>query len=187
MTTALEKIHQEHKDLGHVLTCLKDSVKALRDGKTASRLELIQSALYYVRMFPERFHHPKEEMYLFAALRKRTQAFAPVLDELKAQHEAGDRQIGEVETALKHYEADPTSQYEAFAQVADAFVAQQFAHMKKEENEVLPLAEDTLLPEDWEAIDQAFRSNADPMFGENLEVAYHALHNHIMNLAEAAR
>ena len=34
-------------------------------------LELLYSAVYYTRVFPDRCHHPKEERYLFGAVRVR--------------------------------------------------------------------------------------------------------------------
>jgi hypothetical protein len=37
--------------------------------------------------------------------------------------------------------------------------------MRKEEQAVLPLAEQRLAAEDWEAIAAAFRANADPLAG----------------------
>jgi len=39
--------------------------------------------VHYIDAFPERLHHPKEDRYLFLALRKRTGEANAALDRLK--------------------------------------------------------------------------------------------------------
>jgi hypothetical protein len=54
--------------------------------------------------------------------------------------------------------------------------------MRREEQEVLPLAEKTLTGEDWQAIDAAFAANQDPVAGVR-ERDMQALFTRIVNLA----
>ncbi|MBI2225102.1 MAG: hypothetical protein HYU44_09135, partial [Betaproteobacteria bacterium] len=55
-------------------------------------------------------------------------------------------------------------------------------HMEQEENRVLPLAEKYLQPDDWQAIDTAFRANRDPLGGEQLQREFRKLKQRIANL-----
>jgi branched-chain amino acid transport system ATP-binding protein len=56
--------------------------------------------------------------------------------------------------------------------------------MRKEERDLLPLAERHLKPEDWEAIDNAFAGNTDPL--QNVkERDFDNLLSRIANLAPA--
>jgi hemerythrin-like domain-containing protein len=57
-------------------------------------------------------------------------------------------------------------------------------HMRKEEDELLPLAERHLEPEDWKAIDAAFAANTDPIAGMR-ERDFEQLFTRIVNLAPA--
>ena len=57
--------------------------------------------------------------------------------------------------------------------------------MRREEKEVLPLAEKHLTAGDWEAIDAAFIGHADPLVGEASGEDYRKLFRKIVNLAPA--
>ena len=52
--------------------------------------------------------------------------------------------------------------------------------MRREEEQVLPLAAEALLPEDWEAIDAAFASNDDPVVGASAGKAFRELFRHLV-------
>lgn len=200
MANAIEKIREEHKDYGRVLRCLRETVKDLQgkewrrqakqgeEGKPGYRanLDLLFSIVYYIRVFPDKYHHPKEEDFLFKALRQRDPDSAGFLDQVTQQHSVGDRLIDELDAALKAYQDSYPEGLEALAAAVETFVSSQFEHMKLEEEKILPAAQAALTPEDWTAIDQAFASNKDPMFGENLELAFHALHDRIVKASGLA-
>ncbi len=52
--------------------------------------------------------------------------------------------------------------------------------MRREEEQVLPLAAEALAPEDWEAIDAAFASNNDPVVGVPASKAFRELFRHLV-------
>jgi branched-chain amino acid transport system ATP-binding protein len=47
--------------------------------------------------------------------------------------------------------------------------------MRREEDEVMPMAREALLPEDWAAIDASFASNNDPVVGVPAQKAFREL------------
>jgi hemerythrin-like domain-containing protein len=53
-------------------------------------------------------------------------------------------------------------------------------HMRREEDEVIPLARQALLSEDWAAIDAAFASNNDPVVGVPAQKAFRELFRHLV-------
>jgi hemerythrin-like domain-containing protein len=68
--SAIKIIKSEHRALGAVVHALQRFTHAMRNGLTASDLELLAAMLYYIDIFPEQFHHPKEDLHLFSALRR---------------------------------------------------------------------------------------------------------------------
>ncbi len=200
MANAIERIQSEHSDYARVLSCLLAVVKYLQAcdrqrlaavghmvrARRAPNLDLLFSIIYYIRVFPDKFHHPKEERHLFTAVRNRSPETGTVLDRLVRQHATGKRQIDELDTALKAYERRYPDGLDALSAAAECFVAGQRDHMRLEEEEVIPVAKAMLNEEDWRAIDDAFAGNADPLFGENLAAGVHALHDRIVNSAKAA-
>ncbi len=67
--------------------------------------------------------------------------------------------------------------------MVDAYAAFHWEHMRKEEVEVMPAAEQHLLPEDWAEIDAAFGSHGDPLFGADAETEFGTLFRRIVDLA----
>lgn len=200
MVDAVERIQEEHRDYGRVLSALRAGVKALRNIETRQQtglppeagvyykatLNLLFSAVYYVRVFPDTYHHPKEEDYLFKAIRERNPESADLLNEVALQHSVGARLIDELDTALKTYEQTHPDGLEALEAATENFVTSQFDHMRLEEEKVIPLAKTALTEADWHAINNAFLGNTDPLFGENLDTGFHALHDHIVKGLDAA-
>jgi len=200
MASAIERIQGEHKDYGRVLHALNAAIKDLKgkdwrrqagqgkEGEPGYRpnLDLLFSIVYYIRVFPDKFHHPKEEDFLFKALRDRAPNCGRFLDQVTEQHRVGTGQVEALDAALKAYQANYPDRLDELATAAETFVTSQYEHMRLEEEEILTEAKAALTDEDWRRIDQAFASNKDPMFGENLELAFHALHDHIVKGLDTA-
>ncbi len=185
MTKAIDKIRAEHRELARVLGCLAGAIADLRDIGRRPDLELLYSILYYIRVFPDRYHHPKEERYLFEALARRDPSARPLIDRLRQQHQEGDRLIDRLAAALRDHERHFPAGYEALAEAAETYLEFQAGHMQTEETELLPLAEAKLTAEDWGVINNAFAQNSDPLFAENLEAGFLALRERIVHGTEA--
>jgi hemerythrin-like domain-containing protein len=50
---------------------------------------VLGAMVYYIDAFPERFHHPKEDRYLFRLLRMRHPAAVKLIERLETEHRAG--------------------------------------------------------------------------------------------------
>lgn len=180
---AIRIIHDEHRSLAAVLHGMLYVVREIRDHGRTPDFRLLGAMVYYIDAFPERFHHPKEDRYLFTLLRARAPEAGPVLDRLQQEHRSGAERIRTLEQALARYEQGGSSEFAAFASAVEGYAAFHWEHMRCEEKEVLPLAEKHLTSGDWEAIDAAFTGHTDPLFGEQASEAYHKLFQRILNLA----
>lgn len=184
MTVAITIIKDEHRALGAVLHGLQYLIGQIRDAGQAPDFPLMQSILDYVVNFPDRLHHPKEDEYVYKVLREREPSTAPTLDELQDEHRRGPDVTRTMVDALEAYRRDPGA-FGAFAKAVDNYAEFQWAHMRKEEEIILPIAQKALLPDDWTAIDAAFRSNADPMVGVNTQREFRELFRRVVTLMPA--
>jgi hemerythrin-like domain-containing protein len=180
---SLRIIRDEHRSLAAVLHGMLYLAHEIRDRGAKPDFGLLESMIYYIDAVPERFHHPKEEQYLFWLLRIRSPSTAPLLDRLKLEHQASADKIRTVEQAMVHYQQGGESEFPAFLAAVDAYATFHWGHMKTEENEVLPLAEKHLTASDWDAIDAAFLGHTDPLLGVAVGAKYDALFSRIVNLA----
>jgi hemerythrin-like domain-containing protein len=139
--------------------------------------------IYYIDAFPERFHHPKEDRYIFRFLRLRHPPSGPLLDRLEADHRAGAERMRTLEQAFARYAQGGDKEYGAFAAAVDNYVHCYREHMRLEETQVLPLAERYLTAEDWAEADAAFAGHSTPLFGAEQDLQFRELFRRIVNLA----
>lgn len=184
MTAAITIIKDEHRALGAVLHGLQYLVGQIRDTGQAPDFALMKSMLDYIVAFPDRLHHPKEDEYVYRVLREREPSTAATLDELQDEHRRGPDFTRTLIDALEAYRRD-ASAFEAFGKAVSSYAAFEWAHMRKEEEVILPIAQKALQPADWTAIDAAFRSNADPMVGVDTQREFRELFRRVVNLMPA--
>ena len=180
---AIRIIQDEHRSLAAVLHGMLYLVHQIRDRGARPDFGVLGAMIYYIDAFPERFHHPKEDQYLFRLLRMRHPNAAPLLDRLKSEHRAGAEKIRTLEQALARYQQGGAAEFSNFLAAVEAYAAFHWDHMRAEETELLPLAEEHLSAGDWEAIDAAFLGHTDPMLGAKPGAEYEALFSRIVNLA----
>jgi hemerythrin-like domain-containing protein len=176
-------IQDEHRSLAAVLHGMLYLVNAIRNRGMKPDFKVLGAMVYYIDAFPERYHHPKEDRYLFALLRARCPAARAVLSRLEEEHRAGAEKIRALEQALARYEHGGDAEFSNFAAAVEAYAAFHWDHMRCEEKEVLPLAEKHLTPEDWELIDNAFMGHADPLLGTESGSEFEELFKKIVTLA----
>jgi branched-chain amino acid transport system ATP-binding protein len=158
-------------------------VREIRDRNAVPSFEALGAMIYYIDAFPERFHHPKEDRYLFRTLRARYPDAAPLIDRLEEEHRVGAHKIRTLEQALARYQSGGQREFAQFAAAVDDYAEFHWKHMRAEENELIPLAKKQLTAEDWAEIDKAFLGNADPLVGVDAGKEYRDLFTRIVNLA----
>jgi hemerythrin-like domain-containing protein len=182
MHAAVDVIKQEHRALTAVIGALEYLARDLGHGAEPD-YELLTVILDYIEAFPNRLHHPKEDDYLFSALRRRSASAIPVLGELESEHQQGDELIRQLRYLLTRCRVGAEGAREAFAAAVDRYALFHWEHLRKEEDVVLPLALRTLDAADWQTIDAAFSANNDPEPGRAPRQEFEALFRLIVTMA----
>jgi hemerythrin-like domain-containing protein len=178
-------IKMEHQALAAMLRSVTMLIAQHRSDGTAPAFDAFRAMLFYIDEFPEKRHHKKETELLFPKLRARTPQHRELLDRLDQEHHLGEGRIRELEHALLGYEMMGEARRAAVEGKAARYVEVYLNHMKLEEREVLPLAEQVLKESDWSELDDAFSQNRDPLTGAEPEAEYAALFKRIVNLVPA--
>lgn len=180
-TDATSIILKEHQQLMAVTGGMLQFVRRRKKGNFIPGPIVFRSLLYYIREYPEKIHHPKEERYLFARIRARTDEIDDVLDDLDRQHAESEARIEELEHALTRYELGEDSALQDLGILVERYARFCANHRRIEEEIVLPVALSVLTAEDWTEIDAAFGANRDPFEGvrleENLDKLFHMIIN----------
>ncbi len=185
MTTALSIIREEHRSLSAVVRTLTLLARKARTDEGTPDYELFTLILDYVEGFADRLHHPKEDRYLFTALRRRTREANQTLDVLERDHARGDELLRDLRYLLARCRVGGEQAVDTFAATVEEYADFHWRHMRLEEDTVLPLAERCLTASDWEPIDAAFQANEDPLFGARPREEFRGLFRLILNRAPA--
>lgn len=183
---AIQIIKDEHSAIAAVLYTLRHQARQMRRGE-APNLPLLFALLDYIVAYPDRWHHPKEDQYLFAAVKRRTHEADALIAALEREHQQGIPMIEDLKRLLLAIkEGAPTADFcTDFCDHAERYVEYEWAHMRKEEDELMPLAERVLPSEDWRDINTAFEQNDNPLFGLKPKEDAERLYQKILALAPA--
>jgi len=130
-------------------------------------IEIPEDERHLLRWLNEGFHGEMDYMERHGVMRSRPQQLAP----------------GTVRVVSARMDYWPAGARE-FRAVVDDYAAFHWAHMRKEEEQLFPLARRYLMAEDWKLIDAAFAANPDPVAGVT-ERDFRELFSRIANLAPA--
>jgi hemerythrin-like domain-containing protein len=182
MRDTLSLLRLEHWNLGRLLGVIEDQVALAETGEPIDE-ELLRLAADYFCDYPDRCHHPKEDL-VYQLLIKRDPAARAELRDLVADH----RQLHELAQVFsdavhrppeKSRPAEPTA-HEAIAQ----FTRHYREHMRLEEERFLRLAEERLSRDDWDLLDFTIFDQDDPLFDNATEKRFAGLRGRIAALAE---
>ncbi len=180
---AVGLIREEHRLQTAVLNGMRYLIQMIRDQKKPPNFDLLGAMIYYLDAFPERFHHRKEDEYLFARLLARYPEAEVLINHLKRDHALGSEKIRALEQALARYQQGGSAEFPNFASVAEDYAAFHIRHMRLEEEQILPLAEKHLTASDWQLVDNAFLGHTDPLLGATEGSKYRSLFRRIVDLA----
>lgn len=174
-------IKDEHRAFTAVLNGLVYLVEEIQAGRLPPNFDLLRALLRYVEDFPDKLHHPKEDLYLVKFLKKR--GAATTAEKIMGEHQEGRDRTRALVEALDRYEAGGSAELASFSEQLHGYAKFQGEHMRKEEEIALPMAEKLFTAADWQEIDVAFAANEDPIVGIETQDSFHKLFRRIIELA----
>jgi len=168
---------EDHANFARLLDLLQGELESFHwAGKPDHRLML--DVMTYMTQYPDKFHHPAEEL-AFAKALMRDPRLAGSIEALKEEH-VTLRQSGEA--LLEQLEAILNEAIIARAEVEASglnYIRSLRRHMRREEAEVFPAVGRVLRPADWAKIDEAMEHRPDPLFGPTVEARFRTLSRQI--------
>jgi hemerythrin-like domain-containing protein len=177
-------IHGEHRAISAVLSGLRELARMALDPGVRPEFDVLHAMVHYIDAFPERLHHPKEEGFLFTPLVRRAPDAKALVDALSREHDRGARLIRELHASLAKVAIHWPEGAPQFGATVKAYADFHWDHMRKEERELLPLAERHFTANDWRAAERAFAGNDNPL-ADLGEEDFQGLFTRIVNLAPA--
>lgn len=178
MPNVLARLRMDHRNFARLLGMLETHLEvALTRGD--ANFELMQDSMLYMTHYPDRFHHPKEDL-IFARLGIRDDSARPHVYVLLEEHRTlAEKGLQFLEILRGIGNRGPTPR-EKLAAAGRDYIGGQRLHMAAEEGHLFSLAREHLLEQDWAEIDKRLEHRADPLFGKVVEGKYRALYEHIL-------
>lgn len=181
----LSLLRLEHGNQSRILGLIEDQVAAA-DAGTPMDEELLSLACEYFSDYPERCHHPKEDL-VYKLLRKRDPDSCASLRDLIAEHRRLHELTEAFAEAVRRVREEPQAVEPSPREVIRKFTEACRQHMRDEEERFFPLAEERLSEDDWDTLDFAMFERDDPLFDHVAEERFSALRKRIETLAEEGK
>jgi hemerythrin-like domain-containing protein len=156
MTKATEALEREHRVIQKVVAIMSQLVDQL-ELRHAIKTDLLRDLLQFMRVFSDKLHHGKEELYLFPYLEsKGVPSTGCPLSALKAEHSRSRQLMDELNSATAAYVSEPERGRLTLIQVLQSLVVLYPAHIWKEDYLLFPMAEKILSQHDHELLLEQF-------------------------------
>ena len=123
----------------------------------------LEGVIDFFSDFMNGYHHGKEENYVFPLLREASPQAGDELDELLADHNKVRSIVSSMRSSLQDMDL------ESFSEQSKELVASMRKHIKREEDEIFPLIEQTIDPELDVEMFQKSQEFAAKKFGSNFQ------------------
>ena len=178
MTTIIDILREEHRNIEKVLLVLEQELDVF-DRREQPDYEVLQAVIGYFQDYPERCHHPKEDM-VFAKLKARDPVAAESVGDLVAEHQEETKRLQRLAQAIESVLAGREMLRTSFDAIARNFIEHERSHIDMEERALFPAAVKALRPEDWAGIDARLNDKQDPLANEIIEEKFRFLHQRIL-------
>lgn len=137
-------LRHEHRVIEQGLRALDGICLNLKTGGNVP-LETLYQMLDFIRNFADRFHHSKEETYLFPALSQNVfRKDSDALRFLMEEHQIERTLIAELELAIGEYRRGESAAIDRIIETANQYCDHLVSHIREEEAILFQLAEEML-------------------------------------------
>lgn len=178
MTNIIEQIRYEHGNMAKLLDALERQV-AVFDSGGRPDYEIVVCVLDYFLDYPERCHHPKEDLLARKILELAGDDAAP-LRKLEAQHEELGILTRRYAVLVRRVLDEAELPRSDLARAAKEFIASQRHHMQMEEEHFLPVADALLSQDDLASLESELFAETDPLMDPDTEARYAILRDAIL-------
>ena len=178
MAKVLKQLQEEHRNATRLLNILELQL-AKFDAAERPDYEILTGIADYFTGFPDRCHHPKEDL-IYRKLLERDADAGRTVGDLEAEHERIAELAKLFREAVRNVMSEAEMPRSAFDAVLRQFIAEQRGHMEMETEKFFPRAIGVLSEADWDEIDAQVSDEQDPLFGPETAKEFEKLRDDIL-------
>ena len=177
MSEVMAALDRDHANIAKLLELLESEILAVEVGKTPD-YPLLQDIMRYLTQYPDRFHHPKEDL-IFVQVLKHEPGARDNVEELLEEHISIGLAGRKFDKLLHNSSVDSVAARKQLGIAGFAYIRALREHMLKEEKNLFVLARRLFTKEDWQRLDEQVDAIEDPLFGAVIADEYQRLYRRI--------
>ncbi len=180
----LARWHADHRNFARVLDLVEQQVDAFHAGKRLD-YQLLRLTVDYLRHYPDRFHHPREDVAFKRLVQRDPQLqlqIARRIQEHAVIADTGEKLLD----CLNQIIAGAVIERAALETAAATYLVYYRHHLAAEERQVIPRAVQLLTADDWGAV-SAIVAEPDPLFGTEFDARYNELRRQLEHVTLRVR
>lgn len=158
----LNRLRDDHRNINGLLRILGRQLTGIRRGDRPD-YRLMYDIVHYLTYYPDRFHHPFEDV-MFARLIRRRPEFATLVDGIEKEHQQIATEGCKLRVLIGEIIDGLVVPRDALLQAGAAYVNTYRVHMQTEEDELFDALADSFQPADWMVLTSVFHWQPDPVF-----------------------
>jgi hemerythrin-like domain-containing protein len=159
MSLPLHTLKHEHRIIEKALRGLSGICVRLETGEEVPA-EVISDILDFIGGFADRYHHGKEEKYLFPVLQQGKVFNDELFDALNQEHEVERILTAEMDSFLRQVKAGQDLDVQLLAKAALRYIDHLTRHIRHEDSILFRLADELLDESEKENLSENFRNAA---------------------------
>lgn len=176
MNGIYRQLCDDHKHMQNLLDVFELLLHELgQQERDPATLSMILDALDYFSVYPDQWHHPVEDL-AFEKLLGKPVDIRDVVVTITAEHKAiaeATRKMNQLFYAVAN---DAAVERQLLFSSAQEYISLQRAHMKKENEILLPLVNQHLTDSDWNEITDTLAKNKSSHFHQGVKQLYQAIY-----------
>lgn len=164
----IKALQAEHRHIGSVMQLFSEQLQAIESAQPVDT-HVVYEIMDYMVTWPDRFHHPREDM-IYGRVAELDSSAADNVDSLQRDHDAMAKSGRKVLRNIQQWR-DGELTGAVLIKSGRAYVDHMYQHMNSEESLVFPQIERVLTSEDWLELEQddLLQPVADPVFGPQVQ------------------
>ena len=169
MSKPFHILKHEHRIIERALRAL-DGVSARLVAEGPVPIGAVLEILEFITTFADRYHHAKEEKYLFPALERRGIArHGGPLGVMEYEHQVERELLAELRQSVEQYQEGNAQARERFVEAAGAFLRLLVGHIEKEDSILFRIGDEVLEDSDKAELAESFKQVETALGGRTVE------------------
>ncbi len=180
MSALIDRIHQDHIHITRLMDILDAQVGLFHRGKSPN-YELMLDIMHYMMNYPNITHHAVEDL-IFEKLTQIKPKFKKQAGKIVAQHaELASKAHSFTDDLQAIVDGQTILARDQIEQEARNYINSLREHLRQEEADLIPAAEEELSSKDFKEIEDSMPNMGDSLINQQLLKEYETLYKHITN------